>query len=121
MTLEQVIDGCIQRLLKNLTTSREKKRHQKVVETETGEIVGYARWIIPRDAGIEWLDAQVVEPTEVEAQDYEKRWRDATVDGRSKGSPPMVAEMRPQLEEEEERIIKYEPHLSEFSVAIGTW
>jgi hypothetical protein len=76
MTLEEIIDGYIQRLPKNLTTGREKKRHQKVVETETGEIVGYARWIIPRDAGIEWLGSQVIEPTEVQAQDYEKRWMD---------------------------------------------
>jgi hypothetical protein len=42
------------------------------------------------------------------------------VDGRSNGSPPMVAEMRPRLEEEEQRIIKDELYLSEFSVAIRT-
>jgi hypothetical protein len=35
------------------------------------------RWIREMDyserCGIEWLDAQVIEPTEVQAQDYEKR------------------------------------------------
>jgi len=48
MSLEEIIDGCTQRFPRKLITGREKQRHQKVVDTETGEIVGYARWIIPK-------------------------------------------------------------------------
>ncbi len=82
------------------------------MEIETGEIVGYARWIIPKDSGIEWFDAQVSEPTVEKVQEYKERWKGATVDGRSKGSPAIVAELSRRLEKEEESIIKDGSYLS---------
>lgn len=98
MSLEEIIHGCTQRLPRKLITEREKKRHQKVVDTETGDIVGYARWIMPKDSGITWNEAQVAEPTPEESQEYEERWKSVTVDGRPKGSQTaMVTEMSPRL------------------------
>jgi hypothetical protein len=42
----------------NLLSQREVKRHQVVVDTSTGEIVGYARWIMPSSHKAEWIEAQ---------------------------------------------------------------
>jgi hypothetical protein len=33
----------------NLNEGRETNRIQKAIDSETGEIVGYARWILPKD------------------------------------------------------------------------
>ena len=44
---------------------REQKRHQKVIETESGEPVGYARWLLPPVLAEKnvWPEAGVAEPT----------------------------------------------------------
>jgi hypothetical protein len=42
---EYVVAQCAKRFPKNLLADRSHKRHQKVVDVETGQIVGYCRWI----------------------------------------------------------------------------
>lgn len=52
------ITDAITRQPQVLLTARDIRRHQMVVETATGEVVGYARWILPESRKGEWLDAQ---------------------------------------------------------------
>jgi hypothetical protein len=87
MPLQDIIDDCAKRLPKALSSNRVERRHQKVVDQSTGEIVGYARWILPDGAhGIEWLDAQIPGATDAEMEIYENDFRAATTpDGRIRG------------------------------------
>jgi hypothetical protein len=81
--LQDIIDDCTQRLPKALSSNREERRHQKVVDQSTGEIVAYARWILPEGAhGMEWLDAQVCEASREEMDRYEKAFEAVTTAGR---------------------------------------
>ena len=57
--LDRVIEAAAARQPANLLREREIRRHQKVVDTSTGEIVGYSRWIVPESHKGEWLEAQV--------------------------------------------------------------
>jgi hypothetical protein len=81
VSFEDIIDGRAQRLPRDLSTGRENKRHQKVVDTDMGENMGYARWIFPKDSGVEWSEARVAEPTGRRVQEYEERWKSTMVDG----------------------------------------
>lgn len=118
MSLEEIIDGCTQRLPRNLVKDRTYKRHQKVVDEVSGEIVGYARWIVPKGFEELWLEAQVPEPTTEEHHAYELRWQGATVDGRSKGvNSRMISEMSGPLDAEEERIMKGETWLCKYGMS----
>jgi hypothetical protein len=99
MSLEEIIEGCTQKLPWNLVKVRTNKRHQKVVDEATGEIVGYARWILPKGFENIWKEAQIAEQTAEDYQAYEPRWKEATVNGRSKGSnTTMVVEMSASLD-----------------------
>ena len=49
-TLEHVIAQATRRMPRILLTDTARRRHQKVVDVESGAILGYARWILP-DAG----------------------------------------------------------------------
>lgn len=60
-SLDAIIFDCAQRLPLNLSNGRDFKSHQKIVERKTGEIVGYARWILPEESTDDWLDAVVPE------------------------------------------------------------
>ncbi|RFU28499.1 hypothetical protein B7463_g7844, partial [Scytalidium lignicola] len=46
-TLEHHIAQVAKRLPRNLINDRKTKRYQKALNPETGDIVGYARWILP--------------------------------------------------------------------------
>ncbi|MCJ1388831.1 hypothetical protein MMC18_001681 [Xylographa bjoerkii] len=93
MSLENLIEGCTQRLPWNLIKGRGEKRHQQFVDPTTGEIVP--------------------EPSAEEYQLYELDWKGATENGRSEGGYlTMAQELSPLLEKEEESIVKDEPYLS---------
>lgn len=120
MPLEEIIDGNTRRQPRNLITSRERKRHQMVVETETGEVVGYARWLVPdklqRDdkdgRAVFWPEAQIPEPTPELREKYEAEWKTATKDGHALGSnAEMIRELSVKLDEEDRRIQKGEVFL----------
>ncbi|KAJ4257393.1 hypothetical protein NW762_008513 [Fusarium torreyae] len=76
-TRESVIQGIADRSPKNLLTDREVRRHQKVVHRETGDIVGYARWILPESHKDSWLTAQTPDVSDEDKEAFSKRHAEA--------------------------------------------
>ncbi|KAJ5177559.1 Acyl-CoA N-acyltransferase [Penicillium coprophilum] len=114
---ESIIPKAIERVPWTLMTSRETKRHQKVVDLETGQVVGYARWSLPpiiakkRDV---WLEAQVEEGTSAERAVYEKQYQENSRNGQPiglKGGEMMRYRSAP-LEEADARIMPGGPFLT---------
>ncbi|KAJ3102018.1 hypothetical protein HK100_004440 [Physocladia obscura] len=70
-TLDYVVQQNAKRLPHSLAlaSSRIHQRHLKVVDSATGIVVGYGRFILPEQLKNEWLDAQVPEPP---AEDKDK-------------------------------------------------
>lgn len=62
--LAAIIESASARMPTNLLKDRNVRRHQKVIDTSTGQIVGYARWILPESHADSWLDAQVPDVSE---------------------------------------------------------
>lgn len=96
------------------------KRHLKVVDTDTGEIVGYSRYILPEECKeMQWLEAQVGEPS-TEEKVFEERWRSVTEEGRMRGlNYGHLEEFGPELERVEEGIMKEGgPYVCEYSLLI---
>ena len=60
------------RIPHGLLQDRRLHRHQKVVHVPTGEIVGYARWILAEEAAEEWIDAQVSDVSDEEKTKHKK-------------------------------------------------
>lgn len=85
---EDIISKAIDRVPLNLVTGRDSKRHQKVIDLETGRVVGYARWRLPPNLAQKnnvWLEAQVAEGTPAERKIYEKRYQTSTKGGQPIG------------------------------------
>ena len=82
-TKDYVLRGITDRSPKNLLTDREVRRHQKAVHSETGDIVGYARWIMPESHKDSWLIAQTPDVNDEEREMYTKRHSEAEFDPRS--------------------------------------
>ncbi|KXH32021.1 hypothetical protein CNYM01_02436 [Colletotrichum nymphaeae SA-01] len=71
MPLDEIIEGATARMPHSLAGGREKKRHQKAVDDDSGEVVGYARWILPDDDDrISWPEAAVRKPRQDEADKF---------------------------------------------------
>ena len=88
MPLEEIIDGNTNRLPWDLVRNQKFKRHQMAVDSETGEVVGYARWVFLNGAEkkISWDEARIGEATEEEKVVYERSWMAYTDEnGSSKG------------------------------------
>jgi hypothetical protein len=112
MPLEDIIDGNEKRLPRNLVRGRDTKRHQMVVDTSTGEVVGYARWVLPKDSPITWLEAQVAEPSPEEEKRFEVSWKSTCEDGRPRGANNKMAdELSELLNAEEEAIVAENSYL----------
>ena len=75
--LEQVIEWSTSRIPHNLTTDRSHRRQLKAVDCETGEIVGYARFVVPDNMTSMWKAAQVAEPTPADAKRFHQMWADS--------------------------------------------
>lgn len=56
-SLESIIANGAARMPRNLLKERQTYRHQKVIDSTTGQIVGYARWILPDSHKDGWLEA----------------------------------------------------------------
>lgn len=72
----------------SLVTSTDTKRHQKVIDVESGQVAGYARWCLPPilvTRGDVWLDARVAEGTTADRAAYEKQCQEQTQNGQFKG------------------------------------
>ncbi|KGO41750.1 Acyl-CoA N-acyltransferase [Penicillium expansum] len=114
---ERIIPGAIERLPWNLVTGTETKRHQKVIDVETGQVVGYARWSLPPilvKKGDVWLEAQVAEGTPADRIVYEKRYQENTRNGQPIGLNPgeMMRFRSAPLEEADARIMSDGPFLT---------
>lgn len=72
-TRESLIQSIADRSPKNLLTKREVRRHQKIVHLETGDIVGYARWILPESHKDAWLEAQTPDVSDEQKEAFAKR------------------------------------------------
>ena len=85
---EKMISCCAALFPWNLVNHREQKRHQKAIEIESGELVGYARWLLPPVLAEKnvWPEAGVAEPTEAERELFEKSCRTVEEDGRILGA-----------------------------------
>ncbi|CAF3540079.1 unnamed protein product [Fusarium graminearum] len=70
---EYMIRGITDRSPKNLLTDRDVRRHQKAVHSETGDIVGYARWIMPESHKDSWLTAQTPDVSAEQQEIFAKR------------------------------------------------
>ncbi|KAH7173427.1 acyl-CoA N-acyltransferase [Fusarium flagelliforme] len=82
-TKEYVLRGITDRSPKNLLTDREVRRHQKAVHNETGDIVGYARWIMPESHKDSWLIAQTPDVSDEEREMFTKRHSEAEFEPRT--------------------------------------
>ncbi|KPM34331.1 hypothetical protein AK830_g12240 [Neonectria ditissima] len=71
-TIESIIESAAARLPKLMLTERDIRRHQKVVDTASGEIVGYARWILPESRKSDWLEAQTPDVGDEDKKRFEK-------------------------------------------------
>lgn len=117
MTLEDIILSCENRLPRNLVKGRGSRRHRKAVDAVTGEVVGYARWVLPEGQEDLWKDAQVAEPSAQQAAQYEARYSAYMVDGKIKGLNNEITEsLSPLLEKTEEDILKTGKFLSKSAI-----
>ncbi|RGP65693.1 acetyltransferase gnat family domain-containing [Fusarium longipes] len=80
-----MIRGITDRSPKNLLTDRDVRRHQKVVHIATGDIVGYARWIMPESQKTAWLIAQTPDVSVEQREMFTKRHAETEWDPRQDG------------------------------------
>ncbi|TVY42160.1 hypothetical protein LSUB1_G001937 [Lachnellula subtilissima] len=107
MDLEAIIRDCAERLPWLLISGRNVKRHLKVVDTSSGEIVGYSRYIVPESHVGMWIDAQTFEPSPEEKLGFEQRFESVTDNGRIRGmNYAMLAEFGNPLDKVEKGILK---------------
>lgn len=116
MSLDTITADCAQRLPWNLVNGRKEKRHQKAVDVASGEVVGYARWLLPPDlaqaTNTAWEEAQVVDADDEQRLLFETRWRQVVDNGEIKGlRTDMTACRSPPLEEADAEIMKDGPYL----------
>ncbi|KAL6854729.1 hypothetical protein ACO1O0_005854 [Amphichorda felina] len=76
-TLDSLIEAFTARLPKTLLTDRSVRRHQKIVHVSSGEVVGYARWILPESHRHEWLEAQIPDLSDQDRQRFDKAYANA--------------------------------------------
>jgi len=75
-TCRYVTAQAVHRMPHTLLNDRTRKRHQKVVDSETGTVLGYARWTLPDTGDYEqlmgtWAEARVDAVNEVELEKFE--------------------------------------------------
>jgi hypothetical protein len=106
MPLDSIISDCARRLPWNLVRVTSLKRHRKVVENNTGNVVGYARWIIPNGLDDKWNNGIVSETDPEGRQDYEEDFRSVTIDGEIRGlDHRVVEELSEAIEQAEAQIL----------------
>ncbi|KAJ5649716.1 uncharacterized protein N7484_003439 [Penicillium longicatenatum] len=111
-----IITKAIDRVPWNLISGRETKRHQKVIDVRSGEIVGYGRWLLPPHLARNdvWQEAQVAEVTSDERAVFEKLAQAYTKNGRPiglKSGAEMNYRSAP-LEAADERVTRDGPFLT---------
>ena len=119
LSLETLIERSTKRFPWNLVTEREIKRHQKAVDVATGEVVGYARWLLPPELADKnvWLEAQVAEPTLKDRELFERDFQESPLPNAKSGE--MLACRAGGLEEAGKRVKVDGPFLSKCSFHFG--
>lgn len=129
-SLEAIVAGAAERLPWNLLSGREKTRHQKAIDLETGEVVGYARWHLPpvlaerkkNSNQVVWPEAQVAEPTPEHREFFESKFKAATDNGRIPGLKKEVMLFRSvPLEAADAKIMKDGPYLSMYKFLVYSY
>jgi hypothetical protein len=114
---EPIIAATTARIPWTLLNGGKVRRHEKII-TETGQVVGYARWILPDHLATDdiWPQAQVAEVSPDELAMYKTRYEDNSVDGLSAGirTDGIMAYRGAPLEEVDARIMKDGPFLGKF-------
>jgi hypothetical protein len=72
--VESMIEAVGARTPHNLLQYRDVRRHQKVVDAASGEIVGYARWVLPESHSGKWLEAQTPDVDNATRERLEKQF-----------------------------------------------
>lgn len=130
-TLDSLIDAFTARLPKMLLTERSIRRHQMIVHVSSGEVVGYARWILPESHSNEWLEAQIPDVRDQDRQRFDKTYGNA--DFTTRGLDDMdnpVLDMLRRHRPTEPFVSKFSAHRSppftppdyvyKYSIGIGT-
>ncbi|KAF5492431.1 hypothetical protein CGCS363_v011391 [Colletotrichum siamense] len=92
-TLEEIIRGAAARMPHGLASGREGKRHLKATDDDTGEIIGYARWILPdASSTLNWPEALVREPTDDESESFKAKFQANTEEGMIPGMDTRLQE-----------------------------
>jgi len=115
LSIEKVIEWATKRFPWVLvTTERERKRHQKAVEISTGEVVGYARWLLPPASELAnkdiWLEAQAAEPSPEDLKLFERNMQEWPLPNFK--SSEMIAFRASGLAEAEKRVMINGPFIS---------
>ncbi|KAJ4243466.1 hypothetical protein NW762_014797 [Fusarium torreyae] len=71
-TRDSLIKAVGARTPKNLLTDRDIRRHQKVIDKTSNNVVGYARWILPDSHKDSWLVAQIPDVTDSEKDKFQE-------------------------------------------------
>ena len=79
VTLDHLIALNAQRLPHRLTTDRNTKRFENVVDVDTGEILGHARWVVHGDMEDMWEAARGPDARDQEEAEKFKRMYDSAV------------------------------------------
>ncbi|KAI5928538.1 hypothetical protein F4810DRAFT_644084 [Camillea tinctor] len=109
-TREYMIEQASKRYPKTLLTDRDHRRHQVAVDSETGKVVGYSRWILPVRLTSEWPDAQTPAASDQEEKEYTKSFESADWSGRpgmDEIDVPVTAIKKRLLELKEYMILDY--------------
>lgn len=77
-SLDTIIKNSALRMPHNLLTGRLVRRHQKVIDHGTGQIIGYARWILPEVCAPCWLEAQTPDVSEDNKRVFENQFAEAS-------------------------------------------
>ncbi|KAE9382226.1 hypothetical protein N431DRAFT_491429 [Stipitochalara longipes BDJ] len=99
-----LIDRSTKRFPWNLINKRELKRYQKAIDVASGEVVGYARWLLPPELADEkvWSEAQVGEPSPKDRELFERDFQESSLPNSKSGE--MIAFRAGGLEEAAKRI-----------------
>lgn len=106
-SLANRITATTARTPKNLLKDRDIRRHQMVVETATGEVVGYARWILPASHKDEWLEAQTPDVSDEDKKRFDEEFANAVFEPRD------LDNMDDPIHEMQARYRPQKPHIGE--------
>ncbi|CAG9975175.1 unnamed protein product [Clonostachys byssicola] len=81
-TPESLVEAIAARTPRNLLQMRGLRRHQKVKDVASGEIVGYARWVLPDSHDDKWLEAQTPDVDEAAKAKFKSEFEEADYEPR---------------------------------------